>query len=837
MNPLITAITNVITATAETKLEYIIQNNPKSVDAFVEKYTGETHRQIDANDYKETALAEITEKLPFKDGTGAYTAWVALKYPLDPEMKIEDVPHKIGKALEQYDALKKKVQNKTVTIEGFRSDINSFKTFTELEDYVDKLAGDVGRDYGKATSPEAEALYKNKDAEIVAKSGDVTIVKLNTFKASTYFSAGTKWCTSGEGMYDHYSNQGPLFVIFTPEGRFQFHMESTQYMDEKDRDIKNLPAFLDKYPVVRKTFANSSLAFLDNPTEEQLVTMLSADSLPAYTSLMSSTDFKNLYSIASKVSMKATAVLLARTIKTSSEVGAASEIKTSVDNNGVLKYLDVKKPSIALCDALLHLPTSLSYNRKVVLATLHSLATTNQSINEWFINAMQDKAIAHKNPATIPYFEDLTTAEKIKALAANFPDALKLMDHTATVKTVQRKAGGKRGGGGTSRYVKTYISQSDFDDIYLEVLKEKLATPEHTLLLEGVFSKLADGAIDKYLSLGQVKIFISTIVNHGYWALASIFDDEDDVTMLIDKVGEAGIVAKMIEYNTDKNFVNLSNKLNPVCNLGAVKDLPAMSKAKIYASGKSGPIVKQLIVRNAEFLSQIAEFSVRSKEDALDFWNALVPNESKPGRDFVDSNSVNAFVEICKYLPQKFKLILNYCIAKYEEYGYEIAKCYFNSQSNIKASMWFASELEKLPKSDKIKNVIFAALENYGSTIFGNLAGAIAKLLLDKGYVSPSEEFPHMDNPGLFTELVKRNPDMVFSIVGESTNNHMMNGADKELIALALKHSTKEQQAKIENTYKVRKPVDANKGKIALPKLDTKESTKEVLDTHWQKVL
>ena len=267
MNQLNKVIAAIIVASAETKMKYLVENNPALVKLFMAKLVKETKRHLQSADFVELAIEYITDDLPFADPTGAYTQWIVLRYSKSETMLIEDIPHKIGKALQSYDELKTKVINKSVKIEDFRKDINSFKTLEELEDYLEKFAEkkDV-REFSKLESQEAKDLLANKDFEYVFKGSEISAIKLNTFEASAYFSQGTKWCTSERGMFSHYSNVSPLYVVFTKNQRYQLHFDGddSQFMDERDRSI-DLYDLIDEHPQLAKAFPNKSIEFWDNP--------------------------------------------------------------------------------------------------------------------------------------------------------------------------------------------------------------------------------------------------------------------------------------------------------------------------------------------------------------------------------------------------------------------------------------------------------------------------------------------------------------------------------------------------------------------------------------------
>jgi hypothetical protein len=78
---------------------------------------------------------------------------------------------------------------------------------------------------------------KAEGAEYVINDPDFKILRLKTHEAACHYGSGTKWCTAGrdsKGTFDHYAQQGDLYVIIAKNRKFQMHYESGQLMDEKD---------------------------------------------------------------------------------------------------------------------------------------------------------------------------------------------------------------------------------------------------------------------------------------------------------------------------------------------------------------------------------------------------------------------------------------------------------------------------------------------------------------------------------------------------------------------------------------------------------------------------
>ena len=62
----------------------------------------------------------------------------------------------------------------------------------------------------------------------------------NGFLAAQKLAQGTDWCTKGQAQFESYTRDGrKLYVLLAGSRKWQLHMETDQFMDEKDNDIKN----------------------------------------------------------------------------------------------------------------------------------------------------------------------------------------------------------------------------------------------------------------------------------------------------------------------------------------------------------------------------------------------------------------------------------------------------------------------------------------------------------------------------------------------------------------------------------------------------------------------
>ena len=140
-----------------------------------------------------------------------------------------------------------------------KRDINKITSFDELYDLT------KGFSLEQATTTKAERVLK--DAEMVYDGPNWEILIPQSKEASCHYGANTRWCTAGSqnNYYDHYSKQGPLYIITNkkdPTDKYQFHFESNQFMDKEDRNV-SLSPFLNERPELKTFFKEMFKRFLN----------------------------------------------------------------------------------------------------------------------------------------------------------------------------------------------------------------------------------------------------------------------------------------------------------------------------------------------------------------------------------------------------------------------------------------------------------------------------------------------------------------------------------------------------------------------------------------------
>jgi len=78
---------------------------------------------------------------------------------------------------------------------------------------------------------------------LIVREDDYFIVIPKTEFASCFWGRNTEWCTAStksENYFDHYNEDGPIYICITPDNKkYQFHINS-EPMDENDEEIFNV---------------------------------------------------------------------------------------------------------------------------------------------------------------------------------------------------------------------------------------------------------------------------------------------------------------------------------------------------------------------------------------------------------------------------------------------------------------------------------------------------------------------------------------------------------------------------------------------------------------------
>lgn len=203
------------------------------------------------------------------NNAGKYAKWIlalANKGTLDNIGHVKDI-------LTRFDSEKNNLINK---------DIMKYKSLDELEDmlndessYAEKSHRQQVRDRQKARR-DADIT---KEAKLVFSGDGFDVWVPETYAAECKLGAGTRWCTAStesDYYYDYYKRMygGDYYVLIGENGeKYQFHIESHQFMDKDDESVDMVEFFEDKPSL--KAFITPKILKAMGVTEEMLSKPLS----------------------------------------------------------------------------------------------------------------------------------------------------------------------------------------------------------------------------------------------------------------------------------------------------------------------------------------------------------------------------------------------------------------------------------------------------------------------------------------------------------------------------------------------------------------------------------
>ena len=131
--------------------------------------------------------------------------------------------------------------------------INNLRSLSDLYKIIQKYIVEDTLDFKEIIN----ALTIDVDYKLLHNGEDWSFYQPLTEKGASYLGFSTEWCTTWgqyclnkknrdrDNYFERHHKQGPLFIIINninPIDKYQFHFETSQYMDKMDRRI-NLPDF------------------------------------------------------------------------------------------------------------------------------------------------------------------------------------------------------------------------------------------------------------------------------------------------------------------------------------------------------------------------------------------------------------------------------------------------------------------------------------------------------------------------------------------------------------------------------------------------------------------
>ena len=185
------------------------------------------YSEIPDDDFnKIVAAGPISSNLE-RNNLGEYGKWMLNLYKKN-NLKLEDL-YKATEYITIFDKAKKakKLDN---------NDINRFKTLPELFSVVEPFTHQESISNNDITKD-----IKTKEADVVYEDSEWKVIVPKTEKAACLYGANTQWCTAAKenNMFDNYNSKGPLYININKQTgiKYQFHLETNSFMDEKDEQI------------------------------------------------------------------------------------------------------------------------------------------------------------------------------------------------------------------------------------------------------------------------------------------------------------------------------------------------------------------------------------------------------------------------------------------------------------------------------------------------------------------------------------------------------------------------------------------------------------------------
>jgi hypothetical protein len=136
------------------------------------------------------------------------------------------------------------------------TDINQYKSTAEVfalvEDYRTENVAPSQKEAGRR---QEHQLIVDGKAYWKYQGETIKVIVPRTKEAAIHFGKGTRWCTSAtqRNYFDIYNKEGPLYIIMSDSGKYQFHFQSHQYMTALDQRV-TLGPLIKQYPELKDAF-------------------------------------------------------------------------------------------------------------------------------------------------------------------------------------------------------------------------------------------------------------------------------------------------------------------------------------------------------------------------------------------------------------------------------------------------------------------------------------------------------------------------------------------------------------------------------------------------------
>jgi hypothetical protein len=178
--------------------------------------------------------------------------WVLLLIQNKVPRIMEDL-ESIAKSLKNFDSNLGKIKNDGYPTQLFKPNKELiYKNPRELYDVVVNYI-DIDESGEINLLQKAKYLTSKNEADKVYENEMYVVYTPKTYNASKELACLTNWCTRFPNMYEKYSKDGPLYIIYDKSllgagqddnRMIQFHVPSKQFKDIKDREIRGRHEFM-----------------------------------------------------------------------------------------------------------------------------------------------------------------------------------------------------------------------------------------------------------------------------------------------------------------------------------------------------------------------------------------------------------------------------------------------------------------------------------------------------------------------------------------------------------------------------------------------------------------
>lgn len=185
------------------------------------------YSQIPQETYIQIITSDPTYSTEKPNKMGKFGKWLLSIYQKG-NLKTEDL-YKAKQYLSTFIRFNTKIEQK---------DIMKYKSLQELFNVVEPFINNP-----QQTATKAEEIRKIKEgAEKVYEDSKWMVIVPHTQEASCYYGKNTQWCTAAEhsdNMFENYNSKGLLYIniLKGTDTKFQFHFETSSYMDARDEEI------------------------------------------------------------------------------------------------------------------------------------------------------------------------------------------------------------------------------------------------------------------------------------------------------------------------------------------------------------------------------------------------------------------------------------------------------------------------------------------------------------------------------------------------------------------------------------------------------------------------